>query len=357
MRVKFILIGYGWRADFFYRLSKIMPEQFEIVSWVVRTEERAKQVAAERKVYTVNKLEDALQKEHDFVVLCVPRGIVQQYLVKLMKNRGKVLCETPPAKNTEELRELWEAKKEYNGKVQVIEQYFLQPYYAAIEAIISQGLIGEVNHVMLSALHGYHAVSMFRRILGVKFGNCEIKINKFPYSMVNTNNREGFDYTGSIVQSDREWGYLKFENKKVAFIDFSGEQYFSMIRSRRWNIQGTRGEINDMEVRFLSEKNIPVTQQIQRLDVGINNNSEWSHKRITCLDQEIYFNPFYPARLNDDEIAVASCLTKMKEYVNSGKNFYPLREALQDTYISFLMEEAAESGKTVYSATQAWACE
>ena len=73
------------------------------------------------------------------------------------------------------------------------------------------------------------------------------------------------------------------------------------------------------------------------------------------LDQCVYKNPFYPARMNDDEIAVASCLEKMKTYVETGEDFYPLREAAQDTYLSFMIEKAIETGEEVVTQTQPWA--
>ena len=147
---------------------------------------------------------------------------------------------------------------------------------------------------------------------------------------------------------------MEFENGKTAFMDFEGEQYFSQIRTRRWNIRGVRGEINDNTVRFLNASNQPVEQPMQRIDVGINNNSEWSHKGIMFLDKQVYQNPYYPARMNDDEIAVASCLSHMKTYVESGTEFYSLREALQDTYLSFMLEQAIETGETVKTETQSW---
>lgn len=65
-----------------------------------------------------------------------------------------------------------------------------------------------------------------------------------------------------------------------------------MIRARRWNIQGVKGEINDMTVRYLTEENLPVVQEISRFDVGVNNNSEWAHRGIMFLDQYLYTNPF-----------------------------------------------------------------
>ena len=80
----------------------------------------------------------------------------------------------------------------------------------------------------------------------------------------------------------------------------------------------------------------------------------WAHKGILFLDKQVYQNPFYPARMNDDEIAVGSCLACMKNFTENGTEFYSLREALQDTYLSFMLEQAIESEKTVKTETQPW---
>ncbi|MCM1134119.1 MAG: Gfo/Idh/MocA family oxidoreductase [Clostridium sp.] len=357
MKAKFIVIGYGWRADFFYRIAKEIPEKFEICAGVLRTQERAAQMEEKWNVFATASLEEALKKEPDFAVLCVPRTIVKDYLCLLMDKGVPVLCETPPAQNVEELRELWQETKRRKGRIQAAEQYFLQPYYGAVAEVIKAGYLGEVSNVTLSAIHGYHAASIFRKLLGIGYENCTIAGRRFSFDVTATNSREGFDNSGRVIQADRDMAFMKFENGKTAFLDFSGEQYFSLIRTRRWNIQGVRGEINDNTVRFLTEKNLPVEQELKRVDVGVNNNKEWSHRGIMFLDKMVYENPYYPARLNDDEIAVASCLGAMKAYAETGKEFYPLREALQDTYLAFAMEQALDSGEAVSTARQPWALE
>lgn len=354
MKTKFVLIGYGWRADFFYRIVNALPEQFEITAAVLRTKERAEEVAKEKNVFATSDLEEALNLKPDFVVLCVPRQIVEQYLEILMLKNVPVLCETPPGKTIEELNQLWNMTEKYHGKVQIIEQYFLQPLYAAWLKVIDSGLLGEVSNVTLSALHGYHAVSIFRKLLGIQCENCAITGKKFSFDVTQTNSRAGLDRSGTVIKVDRDLITLEFENGKVGFLDFAGEQYFSLIRTRRINIQGVRGEINDLTIRYLNDKNIGVTQNLNRLDFGVYNNSNWSHQGIMLGSDFIYENPFQFARLNDDEIAVADCLYHMKQYVETGKEFYSLKEALQDTYLSFLMEEAVNSGKVIKSQSQIW---
>ena len=69
----------------------------------------------------------------------------------------------------------------------------------------------------------------------------------------------------------------------------------------------------------------------------------------------MYTNPFFPARLSDDEIAVATCLQKMWEYVNVGQDFYGLAEASQDHYLGMMIQQAIESKEPVKTETQIWA--
>jgi predicted dehydrogenase len=322
---------------------------------VLRTAERAAQVAEQEHVFATADLEEALKTGPDFAVLCVPRAIVKDYMTRLMERNIPVLCETPPGKDVQALKDLWQEVCRCRGRVQVLEQYFVQPYYASVLTLIEQGYLGEISQVMLSALHGYHAISMYRKLLGTGYENCTIEGRKFPYQVTRTNGRGGFDTSGDVIQSERSWASLRFDSGKTAFFDFSSEQYFSMIRTRRWNIQGVRGEINDDTVRFLNAENLPVEQKLCRMDVGLNNNSEWAHKCMMFLDQQVYSNPFYPARLNDDEIAVATGLAAMKEYVETGREFYSLRDALQDAYLAFEMDRALESGQAVHTESQMWA--
>ncbi len=354
MKAKFVMIGYGWRADFFYRIAKYLPDTFSICAAVLRTKERAREVAKKEGVFATDHLDEALATNPDFVVLCLPRAIVKDYLHILMEKDIPVLCETPPAKDIDELNALWELKEKYKGRVQVAEQYYVQPLYAAWLKVIEDGFLGQVSNMTLSSVHAYHAVSIFRKMLGVGFENCTIRAKQYEFDVTETGSRQGVLRTGKVKKATRQIATLEFESGKVGFLDFSGEQYASLIRTRRLNIQGHRGEINDMTLRYLNEKHIGVTMELNRIDDGIYNNKDWSHQGIMLGSSFVYENPFPRARLNDDEIAIATCLMNMKTYVTTGEGGYSLQEALQDTYIGFMIEEANQGGQVIETKAQSW---
>ena len=148
-----LIVWKNCRKSMYLSLIHIfLPERFSVCAGVLRTEERAKEVAHKEGVFATSDLDQALERKPDFAVLCVPRDVTKDYLVKLMKKGIPVLCETPPGKNVEELKELWEMSQKYNGRIQIVEQYFLQPYYAGILDIIKQGYLGNVSSIMLAAL-------------------------------------------------------------------------------------------------------------------------------------------------------------------------------------------------------------
>lgn len=354
MKTRFLMIGCGWRSQFYLRAARTLPEELEVSAILMHSKERAQQIQQETGIFATENLDEALGTNPDFALICVPGQIMKDWIVAMMERQIPVLCETPPGRSLEELNELWECKERLHGRVQVAEQYFLQPYYSAVQNIVKSGVLGEVSNMSMSALHGYHATSIFRKILGIGFENCKISGRTFHFPVTKTRDRAGWHQTGEILQPSRDRVDFVFENGKVGFFDFSGEQYFSPLRNRTWNIQGSRGEIRDTQVCYLDSENRPVTEQIRREDDGIYNIDGWSHICLTFRGERIYENPFPGARLNDDEIAVTDMLMHMKRYVETGEAFYPLTEALQDTYLDICMQEALKTGREIETQAQIW---
>lgn len=356
-RIRFGLIGSGWRAEFYIRIAKALPDIFELTSVLVRDEEKGRQFSERMRVPVVNTLEQLMKTAPEYVVLSIKRGIVSDYLIELFKKGIPVLVETPPGESFEALNSVWENYKKYDAKIQVAEQYFAQPLYAAWDKVIHDGKIGRVQNINISSLHGYHGTSIIRRYLDAGFDNFKIYGKRFWFDLTETYGREGMVFDGEIVKSSRDRLTIEFDNGKVAFFDFSDPaQYHSFIRTRQLTVQGDRGEIDDMTIRYLAENNIPSTQELNRIDLGIYGNQEWSHYGIMLGEEFLYKTPFPNARLNDDELAVATCMRGMREYLEQGTQFCSLKDALQDMYICLMMDKAMETpNQEITSETQIWA--
>lgn len=354
--IRYGIIGSGWRSEFYIRIAKLVPDKFSVTAVLIRDKEKGNDYQERFGIKVVNTLDELAGLDMDFVVLSIKRGITSEYLPELFERKIPVLCETPPGETVEALSGLWEQYKKYQPKIQIAEQYFLQPLYASWIKVIADGKLGEVQNVNISSLHGYHGVSMIRKILGISYENCKIYGKRFFFDVTETSGRDGIVYDGETFQCARDRITFEFENGKVAFFDFSDPaQYHSFIRTRQLNVQGIRGEIDDLAIRYLTKDNIPVTQEFNRIDLGLYNNQEWSHFGIMLGEEVLYQSPFKNARLNDDEIAVASCLLGMDHYIKTGEDFYSLREALQDMYLCVLMDKAVEKPNTeIISKTQIW---
>ncbi len=340
-RISYGLIGSGWRAEFYIRLAKAVPDRFDLKAVLIRDPEKGKIFQEKHKVKVVNDLESLLAENPQFVVLSVRRGVTADYLLRLFEKAVPVLTETPPGESQEDLQMLWSAFETYKPRVQVAEQYYLQPLYAAWFAAIREGLIGEVTNINISALHGYHGVSIIRRMLGLRDETCTLYGKRYHFSLTETYGREGMVFDGETFLCPRDRVTFEFDNGKIAFFDFSDPaQYHSFIRTRQLGIQGTRGEIDDLMIRYLTKDNIPVTEQLHRIDLGVYGNQEWSHFGLMLGERFLYRSPFANARLNDDEIAVGALLLGMADYLQTGKEVYSFADALQDMYLSLMMEEA-----------------
>jgi hypothetical protein len=158
-----------------------------------------------------------------------------------------------------------------------------------------------------------------------------------------------------IGQATQRIAWLQFGDK-LGVYDFDFDQYMSWIRSNRILVRGERGELTGSTVRWLADFATPLTGELSRRDAGHDGNLEgYYHQGITFGDKWIYRNPFPGARLSDDEIAGATCLAKMRTFVETGESFYGLAEAAQDHYLGLCIDAAAQSGERLHVPAQPWA--
>jgi predicted dehydrogenase len=352
---KFSIIGGGWRAEFFLRIAKELPDLFEIPGMLVRNPVRAERVRQDWNVKTTSSLDDLLADAPDFVVTSLSWESNPIFLRELAQRGVPALSETPPARTVEEMIDLTNLVKA-GAKIQVAEQYFFQPEHAARLAVVESGKLGEVFQAQVSVCHGYHGISLIRKFLGVGFEPATISAKKLPETVIGGPDRNGRPPVEERVDRQNQLvAHLDFGRCQAVF-DFVGSMYHSYIRSHRILIRGTRGEINFDRVRYLRDFQTPIDFEFRRADMGHTGNLDGHFLQgILAGESWAYRNPFPFARLMDDEIAIAACLQGMAEYSKGGPDFYSLAEACQDHYLSILMNQSAETGLPVTSELQPWA--
>ncbi|MEK4062748.1 MULTISPECIES: Gfo/Idh/MocA family protein [unclassified Paenibacillus] len=353
-KIVFGLAGGGWRAEFYLRIAKQLPEQFAVGAMFVRNKEKADVLSREWGVKVYTSIEEFISAgTYSFAVISLKREVSKPYIIQLAEAGIPVLAETPPAPDLEQLTELWN-RVGRSAVIQIAEQYLFQPMHAARIKLAASGRLGTISQAQVSAAHRYHGISLIRQLLGIGFENPIIRAQNFCSSIIKGPQRSGPPVAEVMVQTGQMLATLDF-GARLGVFDFTGDQYFSWIRSNRILVRGERGELLNDEVSWLQSYDTPLYCKLRRMDAGHGGNLEGFYLKGIMGDGEwLYRNPFAPARLTDDEIAIAESLVRMQRHVQGGPSFYSLAEGCQDQYLALLLEQAAASGETVTSHSQPW---
>ncbi|MDR0998257.1 MAG: hypothetical protein LBL70_04250 [Treponema sp.] len=346
------IIGTGWRAGFFAKIAGQLPELFEPVGLVYRSD-AGKERAAGWGFPLLGSHEALADLNPRFVVLCADRENMESLLRWYSGRNIPVLTETFAADSVETLRRL---HGELGGeRIQVAEQYPFQPLNAARIALAESGLLGKIYQMQASLPNGYHAAAVQRRLLGTGRKRPVIRANRYNHRMVNGPGRGGDPAEEKLVDVKQvlfqlDWGDVQALN------DLEDNQHRSLVRTQHWVIRGERGELRGEDVLYLKDIVTPCHFTLERVMAGAGPNLEGLYLRGVRGGERgwYYRNPFMPARLMDDEIASAACLLKMAEYVRGGEPFYPLAEEIMDIYLTLMIEKAIREEKTLEVPAQPW---
>jgi len=351
--VPFAIVGSGWRAEFYLRIARELPERFAVAGLYSRNPSVRASLARDWAVRTPATLDELLASGPAFVVLSVPPRATPGLLEELSRRDIPVLTETPPAPDLDGLRAL-EPLARRGARIQVAEQYQFQPLHAARLAIARSGRLGTISQAQVSAAHGYHGMDLLRRFLDDRFGPVSIRAQRFESTIVAGPDRAGPPRDERIVPASQVIATLDFDGRPGVH-DFTEDQYFSRIRSNRVLVRGERGEINDTTVRWLMDATTPVSMDLQLHETGRDGNLEGlGFTGITLGPEWLVRNEFAGARLSDDELAVATCLARMAEYVDGGPGFCDLAEGVHDHYLGLMIDAAVASGTTVRVGGHLW---
>lgn len=348
-RIRFGVMGSGWRTLFYLRVARARPDLFEVVGVVSRTSDRAAAVNKEWAVPGLTSVDALLAAKPEFVVTSVPWEVNPGLLRTLAEQGMPALSETPPAPDLESLLALDTELTRLNANVQVAEEYHLRPQHAAQLAYVAGGRLGAITHVQVSIGHGYHGLSLIRRFLGLKGEACRIVGRTFRAPIVAGGGRSGLPDKETVRESAQDVVLLDFGGKSAVF-DFTGDQYMGLIRDGRVLARGQRGELSGNTVTYLEDAATPITlsftRHTQDLLTGV------ALRGIQAGEAWVYRNPLEGAALTDDEIAVGDCLLRMGESARTGKPFYPWREGMQDHYLYLRLQEALKTGLEVLASPQ-----
>jgi predicted dehydrogenase len=354
--IRYAVVGRGWRAQFFLRLAATMPERFTVTGVVTRDAEGGREVESQFGVASFRSLDDLLRsKRPDFVVTCVPRDINPGFVEEAVAAKLAVLSETPPATDLDGLRSLW-SRVGSNGLVQVAEQYLLLPDHAARRAVVEHGTIGPATSVHVCSTHDYHAVSMIRGLLGMRFETATVRASQFTAALSDPLSPAGWSGDDKPIKRTTTVATIDFGDR-MGLYDFTDNQWWNPLRTRRIVIRGERGEIVDDRVVRLLDARTPIESQLIRRQTGRDLNLEGADlDHITFDGAVVYRNEFNGARLSDEDIAISTLLDRMGRWRRGeGDAPYPLADACQDHLIALALAESVKSGAPVTTTTEPWA--
>ena len=314
-KLRFIVVGSGWRSLFYWRIAQALPERFELCAMLCRTEEKAEKMHRKYGVPVSTSAEQCAALHPDLVVVAVNKASIAAVSTEWLARGFAVLSE--------------------GAKLQVAEQYWLYPTLAKRLAAVRSGALGTPQFARLSVAHGYHAVSLARLFLNAGQQPVRVTGRSWTEKIIETDSRWGAVHNGALVEKTLQQHTLEFAGGGTAFLDFNGVQYHSYLRSTHTSVQGERGELFDDTLRCLDAVGEPVCRLLTPLPDPL----------AAAAAQ---------AGLNEDETAIACFLDRMQGYLAGGAEVYPLADALQDAYLALLMERALAAGQPLESTPQPW---
>ena len=304
-KLRFIVVGSGWRSLFYWRIAQALPERFELCAMLCRTEEKAEKMHREYGVPVSTSAEQCIALHPDFVVVAVNKASIATVSTEWLARGFAVLSETPAALEEDALRALWQLHRQ-GAKLQVAEQYWLYPTLAKRLAAVRSGALGTPQFARLSVAHGYHAVSLARQFLNAGQQPVRVTGRSWTERIIETDSRWGAVHNGALVEKTLQQHTLEFAGGGTAFLDFNGVQYHSYLRSTHTSVQGERGEVFDDTLRCLDAAGEPVCSQLTPLPDPL----------AAAAAQ---------AGLNEDETAIACFLDRMQGYLADGE--FPSRRS------------------------------
>ena len=336
-QLSYVIVGSGYRAAFYGRIASRYPDLFRAMFYS-RSEEKAKAIHAASGLPASSSVQECLAFRPDFAVIAVTKAAIADVAEQWLQMGLPAALETPASNTPARLNRIWELSRQEPAKITVFEQYYRYPVLAAGLKAVTDGKIGTPQSVMISLAHDYHAASLIRRILHTEGEDFILTGMRQQNHVTETDSRYGPVNDGRMAVKNRDTILFRYASGKTAVYDFCGVQYHSFIRSRHLTVRGDRGEWCHRMLSYVNPDHRIVQEPVMPLI-----EKQYQHLDTKALQEERRtWSPFLQLSDSQDEFAIAAMLWDMREYLECGKEAYPLKEAL------------THPGKTVVSEKQIW---
>ncbi len=329
-KIRFAVIGSGWRSLFYLRIARALPDIFEIACVKVRGEEKKRFIEENYGFPVVMSDEEVFALRPDFCMVAVFKSELDTVSRFYLENGMAVLCETPLTLDMDRLEAFSTFLSGGDYRFMTAEQYYLYPRYSALIKVLDSGIIGNRNFLRMGICHEYHGFSLARRLLGENGLFRPVFAKRQDYEIRQTYTRYERFTDGSMKKNHREVVYYETDDGKVMLEDFTPECYRSPIRPVSFNVEGEKGSCRDFVFYYLDECNdvhtVPLvveSRMVEREDVNPVQRNIEVVDRITFNGESVFENRFPGAILSEDEYAIANVLLEMKKVVEGEKAGYP----------------------------------
>ena len=355
------LVGVGWRAQFYLRVAAALPRLFQVTAVATRGDGNRAMLDRSFGVPAVERVADLLAGGlADLVVSCAPWARAADVIRSCVAAGMPVLSETPPADTLEALLRLWDDVGP-DARVAVAEEYPWRPQIHAALRIARSGRLGRVHHVRAAVGYRYHGVAVIRHALGVGRGPVDVTSHALDATIVEPPGRDGPAGRDAVVDDQTIVALLDLGERRSALFDFSESQYFSPIRHTRLTIRGSHGEVDGTTVRWATDVRTAFQADLRRDQAGVGDDLRGAHLvGIHLGAEEVWRNHYAPARLSDDEIAVAAVLQGTGDAFRAGGGGadlpYSLADGCHDHDLGMLLETAGrqQPGRTLTTPSRPW---
>lgn len=340
------IVGSGKRSDYLYcPLVQALRDDLELAGVYGRRREAAESLGAKYRVPAFDDLDRLVgEARPDLLIVSVRNAANGPIAREATRFELPLLVETPIANDLADADAIIAASEARGFPVEVAEQYYRRPMERIKVALIRSGRLGEVHASYNDFMgHGYHGVSLVRSYVG--FG--------VPVSRVSAVRREHpviphHDWTGGARHENERWehGVITFANGAVGIFDWTSIGYGSALRwQRSTRFLASGGTAVGDEVTIVSpdgKDRVPIRIERRIHNVG---GMEALAEVVAHSDPPVVWrNPLSAYYLEDEMIAVGSCLWSLVEAVRDRKPVeYGPRQGRLDQEIVLAMRRSAEA--------------